>query len=185
MYKKIAVTNRQLCKIPLYHQIEKIAQNCKPDILILREKDLSEKAYIELAQEIIPLCEQYDITCVLHTFINAAKYLNHRKIHLPLPVVLENIEELSWFDLIGVSTHSVEEVAVAQKNGASYLTFGHVFQTDCKKGVPAKGIPLLKEICRYADIPVYAIGGMEDGRGKEAIAAGASGICQMSGYMKI
>ena len=51
---------------------------------------------------------------------------------------------------IGVSIHSAEEAKEAVSLGASYLTAGHIFTTDCKKGVPARGLEFLKEVCEIS-----------------------------------
>ena len=59
------------------------------------------------------------------------------------------------FNLIGVSVHSVEEAIFAEKMGAGYVTAGHIFLTDCKKGLAARGLPFLKNVCESVGIPVY------------------------------
>ena len=56
--------------------------------------------------------------------------------------------------------------------------------TDCKKGVPARGLDFLKEICASVEIPVFAIGGMNLEHGRMAMEAGASGVCMMSELME-
>ncbi len=45
--------------------------------------------------------------------------------------------------------------------GASYLTAGHIYATDCKRGLPPRGLGFLKEVCREVSIPVYGIGGIK------------------------
>ena len=82
---------------------------------------------------------------------------------------------------------SVEEAKEAQKLGATYLTAGHIYTTDCKKGLPPRGLDFLREICNAVTIPVYAIGGIHAGTGqiREVMECGASGACIMSEMMKI
>lgn len=88
---------------------------------------------------------------------------------------------------IGVSVHSAEEAREAVRLGASYLTAGHVFATDCKKGVPPRGLEFLKEICELAPVPVYGIGGirLDTEQIREMLAQGAAGVCIMSQMMRI
>ena len=88
---------------------------------------------------------------------------------------------------IGVSVHSAEEAREAVRLGASYLTAGHVFATDCKKGVPPRGLEFLKEICELAPVPVYGIGGirLDTEQIREVLAQGAAGACIMSQMMRI
>lgn len=88
---------------------------------------------------------------------------------------------------IGCSIHSVEEAVEARNMGASYITAGHVYVTDCKKGLAPRGLDFLKNVCDSVDIPVYAIGGIniDDGRREEVKKYGAAGSCIMSGMMKV
>ena len=182
----IAVTNRKLSSRPFLEQMERV---CKlhPRAVILREKDLSEEEYAELAVQILTLCKQYQVPCMLHTYLETARKLQHPYIHLPLFLLEEYCGKLNDFRIVGSSIHSPEEAVRAQKAGATYVTAGHVYVTDCKKGLPPRGLEFLKEVCTKVTIPVYAIGGIHAGTGQiqEVMDCGASGGCIMSEMMKI
>lgn len=78
--------------------------------------------------------------------------------------------------LLGRSTHHVEEVEHAAREGADYVTFGPVYHTPSKARYgPPRG---LEELARAAGagIPVYALGGVTLSRFAELAAAGASGV---------
>ena len=49
----------------------------------------------------------------------------------------------------------------AERLGATYVTAGHIFTTDCKKGLPPRGLDFLKNVCDAVTIPVYGIGGIK------------------------
>ncbi len=184
-YKLVAFSNRKLCTGSLLEQIDIIAKKKKPDILVLREKDLSEEEYEALAKEVIKKCEKYNIECILHNFIDVAFRLNYKKIHLPLDVLKDNKDKLKGFKKIGVSTHSVQDAVLAESLGADYITAGHIFKTDCKKDLEPRGLKFLSEVCKSVNIAVFAIGGINDENKISAIEAGADGICLMSGFMNI
>ena len=156
----------------------------KPDMLILREKDLSEEEYYELAKKIKPMCEEAGVELVIHTHINIAKSLGIKSIHLPLDKMIMLTEgDKQLFDNIGTSVHSLEDLKKAISLGATYVLAGHIYDTDCKKGLPGRGLEFLQQICNNARVPVIAIGGMNADRLKEVKAAGASGAAIMSGYI--
>ena len=182
----ITVTNRKLSSRPFMEQMERVVK-LHPKAVILREKDLSEEEYAELAAQILTLCKQYQVPCMLHTYLETARKLQHPYIHLSLFLLKENSEKLSDFLAVGCSIHSVEEAKEAQKLGATYLTAGHIYTTDCKKGLPPRGLDFLREICNAVTIPVYAIGGIHAGTGqiREVMECGASGACIMSEMMRI
>ena len=184
MYKNICVTNRHLVEGDFLKQLAKVAEGgC--DAIILREKDLSEAEYEKLAEQALKVCEIHGTKCILHTYIEAAIRQKAEAIHLSFPV-WEKINEIQKqkFSQIGVSIHSVEEAVAAAEQGADYLTAGHIFATDCKKGVPPRGLGFLREVCQTVSIPVYAIGGIQEENVKDCIEAGAAGVCRMSFYMK-
>ena len=184
--KVICVTNRHLCEKSLARQVEIV---CKfhPKAIILREKDLPEDEYIILANEVLDICTKNGVECILHFYPNVAKKLKCNAIHLPLFKLRENRANLSEFKIIGTSVHSVEEAIEAQNLGATYISAGHIFATDCKKGVPPRGLEFLKEVCQAVNIPVYAIGGIKlsDEQIKLITDCGAAGGCIMSGMMKL
>lgn len=166
-------------------QIEKI---CKSGVsaLILREKDLSSDKYTELASGVLNICKKHKTPCILHSFISSAIELGVKKIHLPIVLFRTLTEdEKSYFEEIGTSVHSLEEAREACRLEASYLIAGHIYDTDCKKGTPARGISFLKEIIEIVNIPVYAIGGIDESKFEELEYAGCSGACRMSHYSKI
>lgn len=177
------MTNRLLCKGDFLEQIEKIAAK-KEYMIILREKDLTAEKYLSLAKEVISICDKYGTVCILHYFIDVCKKLSYRKIHVPLRLLEENPDIINDFDVIGVSVHSSDEAVKAEKLGATYITAGHIFATDCKKGVPPRGIEFLKSVCDSVSIPVYAIGGIDDSN-IDSIKNIADGACQMSALMKM
>lgn len=166
------------------YRVEKIAQS-KADGLILREKDLSEQEYESLAKKVLKICQKYDFPCILHTFPDAAIRLGASMIHLPLPI-LRNLsaQQKSCFSVIGSSCHSLEDALEAQKAGCSYITLGHIFATDCKKGLPPRGVSLLSEVCRNVSIPVYAIGGISAETLPLLKESQSAGACVMSGAMQ-
>lgn len=182
----IAVSNRNLCDRPFMVQLERVCQ-CHPKALILREKDLTEKEYEALAKQTLELCKEYQVPCILHTYIEVAEKFSHRMIHLPLPLLEKYSGRLHDFQVVGCSVHSVEDALKAQKLGATYLTAGHIYSTDCKKGLPPRGLDFLEEVCRKVTIPVYAIGGIHMGTGQleEVMDRGAKGGCIMSEMMRI
>ncbi|ADM70372.1 Thiazole tautomerase [Paenibacillus polymyxa E681] len=81
----------------------------------------------------------------------------------------------------GVSVHSLEEAQTAERAGADYVLYGHVYETHCKPGIVPRGLAQLEPICRLSNIPVIALGGIQPHHIPELYRAGVSGIAVMSG----
>ena len=180
MYKILAVSHRKLCA-DFLAQTEKLAQGGIP--LILREKDLPEEEYIQLAAQVWEIYQRYGAICILHFYPKAARQLGAKALHLPLWKLEENPALAQEFT-IGVSSHSVEQAQKAEALGAQYIAIGHIFETNCKKDLPPRGLSLLSEVCQAVQIPVYAIGGISPANANSALEAGADGVCMMSALMQ-
>lgn len=196
-----AITNRKLIsggEEVYFKQIEKIAA-AKPDGIILREKDMAPEDYEVYTKRCREICDAWETPLILNHFWEIGEKLDIRRLHLSMPVFRQmagDADEMmktnpvgkadvfkAWKQ-VGVSVHSREEAVYAERRGADYLIAGHIFLTDCKKGVPARGLDFLKELCASVEIPVFAIGGMNLEHGRMAMEAGASGICMMSELME-
>jgi thiazole tautomerase (transcriptional regulator TenI) len=189
MYKMLAITNRHLCNNDFLEQVQGICTlNEKSSLIksvsiVLREKDLPEDEYKVLAAKVLKICKKNRTECILHTYYKVARELNCKKIHLPLHILKSNPDASKEFNEVGVSIHCVDEAIEAVSLGATYITAGHIFVTDCKKDIPSRGLGFLSSVCNLVNIPVYAIGGISPANAQKAINAGADGVCIMSGLM--
>ena len=183
----IAITNRTLVQGDFLEQMQKVI-HLHPNAVILREKDLPDEEYEILAEKILEMCRESGVRCFLHSRISVANRLGCRQIHISIPVLMamsekERSQLRKDFQEISVSCHSMEDMNVAVKNGATQIILGTIFETECKKGLKGKGLEFVREICRVCPVPVYAIGGMNMERLPQVMEAGAAGGCMMSGFM--
>lgn len=178
----IAITNRKLCQGDFLSRFEWLAK-CRPTAIMLREKDLSLEEYESLALKVIEICRENSVPLIINQNLSVAKKLKLPYIHLSMADFRKNKDDLQSFTNIGASIHSVSEAIEAAALGATYLIAGHIFSTDSKKGVPARGLGFLKEVCEAVTIPVFAIGGIKGTNINEVLAVGASGACIMSSAM--
>lgn len=180
-FKIICVTNRRLCSEDFSCRLRKIAA-AGPDAVILREKDLRRTEYLALAWQSQRICQEFGVPCVWHTYYNEETEF----LHLPLPLFRAGNfapARLARFRAVGVSCHSPAEAAAAAQLGCTYLTAGHIFDTDCKAGLPGRGLDFLRQTCGAVGLPVYAIGGINADNIGQIKKAGARGACLMSGFM--
>ena len=78
--------------------------------------------------------------------------------------------------VIGLSTHSAEQIAAAELSSADYSAVGPVHETPTKPGRPAVGLRLVRHAASVASKPWFAIGGIDPGNVAEVAAAGARRI---------
>lgn len=199
LYEIIAVTDRKLCKTDFSAQIKLLAGLPIRGIL-LREKDLPAEEYKRMAAGILNE-NRGEVNLIIHSHIEIWKELlksSHRAgLHLPFLAAKERgkgwVEHLKDYGLkdtggkafmLGTSVHAAGEAKQAQELGFNYLIAGHVFETDCKKGLPGRGTDFIRQICAETTLPVYGIGGISEENAKKVKEAGAFGVCQMSEVMR-
>ncbi|MCF6094610.1 thiamine phosphate synthase [Microaerobacter geothermalis] len=150
------------------------------DFIHIREKKRTAKEIIEWISE-LDLPEKL----IINDRVDAALVSKVAGVHLSwhsLP--LEKVKSLvpSHY-LIGVSVHSVEEAVKAEKDGAHYVIFGHIYDSPSKPDTAPRGIRSLAKIVDVVSIPVIAIGGITVEKVHEVLSTGCSGIAVMSGIM--
>ncbi|MCQ2070849.1 MAG: thiamine phosphate synthase [archaeon] len=175
----VAVTDRKQCREPFLERIGRICA-AGPDLLVLREKDLSVDAYAALAADVKKVCDGYGTLLCINTFTDVARSLGVDRVWVPYRDFMERPSTDLW---TMVSVHSVEEAVEACGKGADAVVFGNVFETTCKPGKAARGTEVLREIRERTGAAVYAIGGISPDNLEEVSRAGAVGACMMSGFM--
>ena len=195
------ISNRKLCENEnLEKQIKKIFSAYEKKIILknfdivaltLREKDLDKNEYLKLIEKIYPICQKYKINLILHQNydLNLDDKYNIEGIHLSYNIfksLNQNIkaELIKKYKRIGVSIHSLDEAKEVESLGASYVVAGHIFETDCKKGLEPRGLKFIKDLSSALSIPIFAIGGIDEKNSQSVINNGAFSICMMSTLMK-
>ena len=195
------ISNRKLCENEnLERQIEKIFSAYEKKIILedfeivaltLREKDLNKNEYLNLVKKIYPICKKHKINLILHQNydLNLDDRYMIKGLHLSYKIfksLNKNIREdfIKKYKRIGVSIHSLDEAKEVENLGASYVVAGHIFETDCKKGLEPKGLKFVEELSSILTIPIFAIGGIDEKNSQSVIDSGAFSVCMMSSLMK-
>lgn len=144
--------------------------------LQIREKDRDDRDVLELTLEARAALPS--AVLLVNGRLDIALAANADGAHLPadgLPI--DALRRRFGPDVtLGRSTHHVEEVEAALREGADYVTFGPVYPTPSKERYgPPKGLDELARAARLP-IPVYALGGVTLSRFGEVAEAGAAGV---------
>lgn len=157
------------------------------DWIQIREKDLSARELLELARRAIAVTRpkaNVHTRIMVNDRLDVAIAAVAAGVHLggdSIPVA----EAVQWCRagnappdfMVGASCHHVQEAIAAERAGGNYIFFGPVYETPAKMkfGAP-QGIDKLTEVCRTVQIPVLAIGGMDEKNAGTCLSAGAAGI---------
>ena len=79
--------------------------------------------------------------------------------------------------IIGLSTHSREQIEAAAREPIDYISVGPIWETPTKEGRPATGLELIREAAEIAERPWFAIGGIDTSNVGEVVSVGAERVC--------
>lgn len=152
-------------------------------VIQFREKDKTTAQIFEIASNLRVLANQYQAHLLINDRLDIALAVQADGVHLgredlPLPVVRRL---LGWQKVIGATVRNVQEAIRAEKEGASYLGVGPIYQTPSKAdaGGPI-GLEALVEIKKAVRVPIVAIGGITGDNLKKVLEAGADGVAVIS-----
>lgn len=177
-----AVTDRSwLHGHTLYEDVE-AALKGGATFIQLREKDLDEEHFLEEAKEIKALCKKYQVPFVINDNVEIAQAMDADGVHVGQSDMEAGSvrEKLGPDKIIGVSAQTVEQAILAQERGADYLGVGAVFPTGSKDDAEEVSHETLRAICKAVQIPVIAIGGINEKNVKELAGSGICGIAVIS-----
>lgn len=148
----------------------------------LREKNLDHNEFIKEAFEIKELCKKYGVPFVINDDAEIAKLVDADGVHVgQSDMAAVDVRSILGDDkIIGVSASTPQEAAAAEKMGADYIGTGAVFPTNSKSDAGVCGIDMLKEVCSAVNIPVVAIGGINEGNILQLSGSGADGVAVIS-----
>ena len=173
------ITDRKTCPIPLIENI-RLAVEASVDIIQIREKDLPARDLFSLAVQAAALARGRSTRVLVNDRLDVALAAGFDGVHLaqnsvgPRPI-RQRLQAPEF--LLGVSTHSIEEIRRLEGQEISFITFGPVFYTPSKAayGVPV-GPEALQAAVRASRIPVLALGGIDTGNYRQCLSLGAAGI---------
>ena len=145
------------------------------DIVQLREKELPRREVELAALTYRRLCDTHSALFIVNDDPELALACNADGVHVgqdDMPAA-EARALLGPGKIVGLSTHSEEQVAAAAGAPVDYISVGPVWETPTKEGRPGVGLRLVSHAARRAARPFYAIGGIDPSNAGEVVAAGA------------
>lgn len=145
------------------------------DIVQLREKELDREQIERSAWTYRRLCDTYSALFVVNDDPYLAQSCNADGVHLgqdDVPVE-EAREILGPEAIVGLSTHSEEQLAAAASAAVDYVSVGPIWETPTKEGRPGVGLGLVEHAASEAPHPFFAIGGIDLANVDRVVAAGA------------
>ncbi len=151
----------------------------------LREKRMPGRDLLAMARSLQAVCRAARQPLLVNDRLDVALAAGAAGAHLPSAGIPpeEARRLLPPGALLGVSCHSVADVARAAAGGADFATFGPVFDTPSKRayGEPL-GLARLAEAARLG-LPLLGLGGVDLARAHQVVAAGGHGVAAIRAWL--
>ncbi|NPA14773.1 MAG: thiamine phosphate synthase [Aquificae bacterium] len=165
-----------------------IEQAIAGGVTVVQYRSKGRKTTREMFEELKILREitkKHSVPLIVNDRVDLALAVDADGVHigqddLPPEVVRQILGEDK---IIGISTHSLEEIEKANDQPVDYIAFGSIYRTPTKEKPIVVGIELLKEAKKIAKKPLVAIGGIMPYNVDEVIKAGADGVAVISAIL--
>jgi len=148
----------------------------------IREKEMSHEEFKQEALEVQEVCQKYHVPLLINDDVKLCKEIDADGVHIGQDDLdLKETRKLLGEDkIIGVSAHNMKEAKKAYEDGADYLGVGAIFSTQTKNDAQDVSMKTLNEICQKVDIPVVAIGGINQVNVLEFMGIDLDGVAIVS-----
>jgi len=149
------------------------------DIVQLREKELGRAEILRAASTFRRVCDTYSALFIVNDDPELARACDADGVHVGQDdgSAQEARELLGPDAIIGLSTHSEEQIAASAALPVDHISVGPVWETPTKAGRPAVGLELISHAAAHASHPFFGIGGIDTGNAEQVVRAGARRLC--------
>ena len=171
-----AIVGEELFNLDIKHVVDVFA-NGGVTAIQLRVKQLSDRKFWQLADELHKLTGEYNIPLIINDRVDIAVAVDAEGIHLGQDDMPADIARklLGYGKLLGVTVHSVEEAKLAEEMGADYLGVSSPFVSKTKDKIILKPSEI-REIKQNVDIPVIVVGGINLDNVEQVLSIGIDGV---------
>jgi thiamine-phosphate pyrophosphorylase len=155
-------------------------------VVQLRDKLLSKKELLPIAQELRKLCVEHTVLFIMNDYLDLALASDADGLHLgqdDLPIKVAR-KLLPMGKILGCSTKTVDQAVAAQAEGADYIAVGSIYPTSSKETAKVVGLGRLREIRQQVNLPLVAIGGINKDNVREVVTAGADSVAIISAILQ-
>ncbi len=151
-------------------------------IIQLRDKILSKKELLSVAQELKNLCADHNVLFIMNDYLDLALAADADGLHLgqdDLPLKIAR-RLLPMDKILGGSVTTVEQAVAAVSVGVDYIAVGSMYPTPSKETAKVVGLERLREVRQKVSLPLVAIGGITRDNAADVKAAGADSVAVIS-----
>jgi len=168
--------------------LEIIEEACEGGVTLvqLREKEKSGRDYLMLSQKVKQITDRFNIPLIIDDRIDIALACDASGVHVgqsDIPVKYAR-QILGNNKIVGATAKTTEQAKIAKEEGADYLGVGAIYPTTTKVVTIITEVSMLNKISCETNMPIAAIGGLNQNNIHILYDSMADGIAVVSAIMK-
>lgn len=177
-----AITDRRWLQDSSLAQVTEEVLKNGATFLQLREKELPHHEFLAEAKQLSSLAQKYNVPFVVNDNIAVAMESGADGVHVgQSDIVGKDVRALIGpHKILGISANGVDTAKAAEDAGADYIGVGAVFNTGTKLDAEYLSMAELQKIVTAVDIPVVAIGGIDENNLLQLAHSGVDGVAVIS-----
>lgn len=169
------------CAVPILEAARLVIRG-GADVVQLREKRGTDRDILELGRKLRDMTATAGVGFVLNDRPDLARLIDADGVHLgqtDLPPAAAR-RLLKPGQIVGLSTHSLDQARTALAAGVDYIGVGPVYPTATKGYAEGVGLDYVRAAASAVPLPLVAIGGITLDRAPEVAAAAPTGRCAIA-----
>lgn len=151
----------------------------------VRRKRACTRDLVEETRRIVARARAFGVPVIVNDRVDVALAVGAHGVHLgqgDLPI--KEARRMAPDLIIGVSTHDVAQASRAERQGATYVAVGPVYESASKVTGPPVGLAGVSAARAAVRVPLVAVGGIGPEHVADVLGAGADGLAVLSGIFE-
>ena len=173
------ISPQKIKGIKFYKELNNVLKTNKVKYFQLRLKKIPEKNLLGISKKIKKITEKNNVVFLINDKPLIALKVNSNGCHIGQSDMnySKSRKILGKNKIIGITCHNSKKLALKAKNdGANYIAFGSFFKSSTKRNAPKANLSLLRWAKKKINVPIIAIGGMNNLNYKKILSNGADFI---------
>jgi len=162
-----------------YNELDQVLKTNKVKYFQLRLKKISSLNLIKISRKIKKITRKNNVKFLINDKPTVARTVGADGCHIGQKDMnlMSCRKILGKNKIIGVTCHNSKKLALkAKKNGANYIAFGSFFKSSTKKSAFKANLAILRWAKKKINMPIVAIGGINNSNYKKILSNGANFI---------
>ena len=173
------ISPQKIRGIKFYKVLHQVLKTNKVKYFQLRLKKISTHNLLKISKKIKKITRKNNVKFLINDEPLIAKMIGADGCHIGQKDMdfVKAREILKKNKIIGVTCHNFKKLALkAKKHGANYIAFGSFFKSSTKKSASRADLRILRWAKKKINMPIVAIGGLNNSNYKKVLSNGADFI---------